>query len=559
MTNEIQPTNDQQRTTNRQWIILLLILLLAAFLRLFKLGQISPPGLNQDEAAAAWNASCLLKTGKDQVGDRWPIFHSRALGSNNSTLYFYLLMPFQLVGGMNIYTTRLPAAIGGIFTVLLIYFVGKRLFDTPVALAAAALLAVDPWQIQQSRWGHDAAPCALFGIAPLAMLLWANMPLGDNKTDVPRPPLAAFGGAITGVVCYGYHAVRLFVPAFLLMTVLAAFSNWRCILKTRKGILSVAAFGIAFAATFGPLAWQHIFHPEIMARPDHYQKMVFALPLPLALREIAVNYIRHFGPDFLFIYGDFNHIQSPPGIGQLQWYMLPLMLSGLIFLIPRFRYSTSARVLLGCVLVYPLGDCFNQAYPHALRSLPGLCGLILLAAVGTVSAFRWLWNRNHNLATAITVTFILLTMVLNIRYFYRFYGEYNRRPEIYHLYHTDLVEACQWLKPRLDEFDAVFCTNEQMNMPYLITLVVLGYQPDRWFNENREILKIEGQDDFYARYGKMYFMYDELFKPPEEKYLAGRVLLIIRPGEIDLPDPNKQIIRKISRPDGTVTLWLCKM
>jgi hypothetical protein len=53
-------------------------------------------------------------------------------------------------------------------------------------------------------------------------------------------------------------------------------------------------------------------------------------------------------------------------------------------------------------------------------------------------------------------------------------------------------------------------------------------------------------------------MYDKLFKPPEEQYLAGRVLLIIRPGEIDLPDPNKQIIRKISRPDGTVTLWLCK-
>ena len=560
MIYEIQPTSDRQRTTNQQWILLLLILLLAAFLRLFKLGQISPPGLNQDEAAAAWNARCLLKTGKDQVGDRWPIYYMHGLGGKPTTLHVYTLLPFQLIGGLNILTTRLPAAIGGIFTVLLIYFVGKRLFDTSVALAAAALLAVDPWQIQQSRWGHDAALCALLGITPLAMLLWANMPLGDNKTGVPRPARAVFAGVLTGIVCYGYHAMRLFTPALLLMVVLVTLPGWRRTLKTRKGILAVAAFGIAFTAVFGPLAWQHIFHPDIMARPDQYQKTVFALPLPLALRDIAVNYIRHFGPDFLFIHGDPNPIQSPPGIGQLQWYMLPLMLSGLIFLIPRFRHSCAARVLLACVLVYPVGDCFNQAAaPHALRSLPGLCGLILLAAVGTVSAFRWLWNRNRNLAAAVTITFILLAAVLNIRYFYRFYGEYNRRPEIYHGYHTDLVEACEWLKPRFDEFDAVFCTTKGMNMPYIITLVVLGYEPNHWFSDKPEIFNIKGHDDLCTRYGRMYFMYDEFFKFPEEKYLAGRVLLIIRPGEIDLPDPNKQIIHKVSRPDGTVTLWLCRL
>jgi 4-amino-4-deoxy-L-arabinose transferase-like glycosyltransferase len=559
MTYEIQPTNDRQRTTNRQWIILLLILLLAAFLRLFKLGQ-SPPGLYQDEAAGAWNAYCLLKTGKDQVGASWPIYYMHGLGGKPTTLHVYALLPFQLIGGLNIFTTRLPAAVGGIFTVLLIYFVGKRLFDTPVALAAAALLAIDPWQIQQSRWGHDAALCALLGIAPLAALLWADMPVSDIKAAVPRPAIAAFAGTVTGIVCYGYHAMRLFIPALLLMVGIVTLPGWRRILKTRKGILAVAAFGIAFAATFGPLAWQHIFHPEIMARPDQYQRMVFAMPLPLALREIAFHYIQHFGPDFLFIHGDPAPIKSPPGIGQFQWYMLPLMLSGLIFLICRFRHSCAARIILVYVLVYPVGDCFNQgASPHALRSLPALCGLILLAAVGADGAVRWLWKRNRNLATTITVMFILLAVVMNIRYFHRFYGEYNRQPEIYHLYHTDLVEACEWLKPRFDEFDAVFCTTKGMNMPYIITLVVLGYEPNRWFNEKCERFIIEGQDDLYTRYGKMYFMYDELFKPPEEKYLAGRVLLIIRPGEVELPDPNKQIIHKIRRPDGQEALWLCRL
>ena len=541
---------------HRTGFFLLVILAAGAILRLARLGEISPPGLNQDEAAAAWNAWCLLKTGKDQVGESWPIFWMHGLGGKPATLHVYALLPFQLVGGMNILTTRLPAAVGGIFTVLLIYFVGRKLFDEQIALVAAGLLAIDPWQIQQSRWGHDAALCALWGIAPLAAMLWANLPVSDDKSVVPRPIIAAFAGAITGIVCYGYHAVRLFVPAFLFLIFLVTLPAWLRILKTRKGLLAVAVFVITFGATFGPLAWQHIFHPERMARADQYQRMVFAEPLPQALRAIATLYLQHFGPDFLFIHGDPYVIQSPPGIGQFQWYMLPLMVSGLIFLIYRFRHSCAARVLLVCILAYPIGDCFNQAAsPHSLRSLPGLCGLVLLAAVGAVMGFRWLQNHNRNLATILAVVFVIAAVVLNVRYFYRFFGEYNRWPEIYHGYHTDLVESFKWLRPRFNEFDAVFCTADGISMPYIITLVVLGYEPERWLKEPREVFHIEGHDDLYGRYGKMYFMYGETFLPALRSLSKNaRVLFIVRPGKFGLKNP----IHQIYRPDGTVTLWLCQ-
>ena len=99
------------------WLILLFILILAAFLRLVKLGQISPPGLNQDEAANAWSAYCILKTGKDYSGAHWPIYYVRNLGGNSTPLYVYLLLPFQAIGGLNVYTARLPGALGGVFTV----------------------------------------------------------------------------------------------------------------------------------------------------------------------------------------------------------------------------------------------------------------------------------------------------------------------------------------------------------------------------------------------------------------------------------------------------------
>ncbi len=108
--------------------VLIVILLGAAALRLADRRQ-SPPGLNQDEAANAWNAWCLLNTGRDQAGVRWPLFYLRALGSNYTPLNIYLLVPIQAIGGMNVWTTRAPAAFGGILTVLLIWFVGRRLID----------------------------------------------------------------------------------------------------------------------------------------------------------------------------------------------------------------------------------------------------------------------------------------------------------------------------------------------------------------------------------------------------------------------------------------------
>jgi len=542
-------------------IILLLILLLAAFLRLFKLGQ-SPPGLNQDEAVNAWNAYCLLKTGTDQTGVSWPLLYTRALGGNNSTLYIYFMIPFQAVGGLNIFTTRLPGAVSGIFTVLLIYFVGKRLFDRQVGLMAALLLALNPWHLQQSRWGHEATLCPLLGIAPLAMLLWANFPISDNKTGAPRPILAALAGAVAGIGCYGYHSIRIYMPVFLLTIVLLTMPEWWRCLKTRRGVLAIAAFIFGFAVTFGPLAWQHIFYPEGISRHGITHRALgnFFLDAPFAtaVRNILTRYVHHFGPEFLFIRGDYRSFQSPPGCGQFHWYMLPLMLAGLMFVLRFFKSSASVRVLLAFVIAYPVGDSlFWLGGLSAIRSAPGLCSLVLLSAAGAVAGTRWLWSHKRNLALVAAAAFLTAVIVLNVRYFHRFYVEYNRQAWIYHFFHTDLVEACKWLKPRLNDVDAVFCTTELMNHPYVITLVTLGYDPQQWFTDPREFKTID-QWDYCYRYGKMYFMYDNSLPPAffalQKSSPPARIFLIVRPGGPNLKEP----IHRIIGPYGSDALWICE-
>ena len=536
--------------------ILVLILVLAGALRLVKLEQ-SPPGLNQDEAANAWNAYCLLKTGKDQVGESWPVFDMRGLGGHRTTLHIYLLMPFQALGGLNIITTRLPAALGGILTVLLIYLVGRRLFDRATGLAAAALLAVNPWHIQQSRWGQDAALCALFGIIPLAAMLWANLPVSDDHRRPVRPFLAALAGALSGIVCYGYHAMRVFVPALLLTVVIVTLPQWWRLLKSVRGAIAIGAFVIAFAATFGPLAHKHFADPQGAAKRAE-STWIWQDPDPVAEKAKAVlrRYASHFGPDFLFVRGDHYEIQSPPGVGQFHWYMLPLMLGGLAVVVRRFKSSYGARVVLALVLVYPIGDCFSSHISlHALRSLPGLCGLVLLAGVGGVSTFRWLRERDFFPAEAVTAVFLLVVIVLNVFYLQRFYGPYNQREAIYRGYHVDLVEACNWLRDRFDEADAVFFTTRGFNQPYIVTLVALGYDPQQWFDERRDRVT-PGEFDIYPRYGRMHFMYggsaagalNELHKNNR----PDRVIFIVRPGELGLQNPTHQIYG----PDGQARLWI---
>jgi len=540
----------------RPLLLLVIILLLAASLRLFKLGQISPPGLNQDEAQNGWTAWCLLKTGKDVSGASWPVFYTHGLGDNSPTLYIYLLMPFQLIGGMNIFTTRLPAAVGGIFAVWLIYFIGKRLFNTETGLAAAALLALNPWHLQLSRWGHEANIAPLLGLLPLAFMLWAGMPVSDEKTDSAKSFIAALGGALSGICCYGYQALRLFIPAFLLVIILLMLLNRRQKLNSRKSIFAVGSFLITFAVFFVPLAWQHIFHPEVISRRTLTQKLWdTSAPFSEKVQAVLMRYINHFSPDFLFVRGDIYDTQSLPGVGEFHWYMLPLMAVGIIALAYQFKRSYSTRILSAFILIYPVSDCFGQAISsHALRSAPGSCSLILLAAVGAVASGKWLFKKNRKLAVSVVIVFFAAVTILNARFFYRFYGEYNKQPAVYQRFFVDLVEACRWLSPRFDRYDAIFCTTEGLNIPYIVTLVALGYDPNQWFSEPRKWFT-EDVFECYTRYGKMYFMYGQPIEPVLNELPPNpHVLVIVRPGQLNLKNPVYQIYD----PNGEPILWLCE-
>ncbi len=536
-------------------LALVAILLLAAALRVVALNE-TPPGLQQDEAANAWNAWCLLHTGRDQIGTSWPIFYIRALGENRTTPHVYAIMAFQAIGGMNVWTTRLPIAIAGIATVLLLYVVGKRLFGPYVGLLAAALLAVNPWHNLLVRQGVQTGLCPFIVTGVLAAMLWAKLPLTDEKTP-PRPGLAVLAGLFVGAGCYGYFAVRMFLPVFLTGIVLVGIRHWWNLLKTRRGALAVAGFILGVAVTLGPLAWRHLTDPAMGKRGQDIYVWEQEDSAIAKIGKALARYPEHFGPTFLFLEGDpiINH--SVPDWGQFHWYTLPFMLVGLGVILWRSRKSLPARVLLVWVLVYPAGDLIAQCVgPHAPRSSPGLCALILLAGVGAVAAGGWLYRRWRRVTLVAACVAAIAPVVLTVWFFYTFFGSYSKLPKVYHLFQTDMKEACEWLRPRLDEFDVVFCTTNGMNQPYITMLTHLRYDPHKWHTDEKELSR-SGEWDKYYRFAKFRFLYRSRAEAMIQEFARNgrrsRAVFIVRPWELGNMRP-RHVVR---RPSGEVVLWIC--
>ena len=101
-------------------VLFIIIMLLAAFLRLYKLGEV-PYGLQQDEASIGYDAYTLAKFGIDRNGYHWPIYPITWGCGGGSPLLIYMNVISISLFGTGIYKLRLIPAICGILTVALFY------------------------------------------------------------------------------------------------------------------------------------------------------------------------------------------------------------------------------------------------------------------------------------------------------------------------------------------------------------------------------------------------------------------------------------------------------
>jgi hypothetical protein len=156
-------------------------------------------------------------------------FHSTA---EFGARFLFTPAPFLLIG-------RLLVAACGVATVWVVYRIGRKVFATPWAgIAGALVAAVLAPMIESSRAIKSDVPCGLL----MALSVWAF--LGTRETPRLRPLAVAslLAGAAMGTHYYGL----VLVPAYLALEVLRG-GSWRTV--AGRCALVVALFGAGFFVT----------------------------------------------------------------------------------------------------------------------------------------------------------------------------------------------------------------------------------------------------------------------------------------------------------------------
>ena len=191
------------KLTKQEKCIFFLLLLLGVGVRVYRFGA-APPGLNQDEAFAAYDAWALLHYGTDSSLHRFPVYLT-AWGSGMNALESYLMIPGLALFGVKTWVIRLPQLLLALCALLVSFSVGRRLGGNRGGLCTLAVLALCPWHVLLSRWALES------NMAPNLLLLGLCFFL-EGREDGRFLPLSAL---CYGLALYAYSAIWPVMPLLL--------------------------------------------------------------------------------------------------------------------------------------------------------------------------------------------------------------------------------------------------------------------------------------------------------------------------------------------------------
>ncbi|HEX2931126.1 MAG TPA: glycosyltransferase family 39 protein, partial [Candidatus Binatia bacterium] len=146
-----------------------------------------------------------------------------SLYTDKPILYFWLvLIASKIYGGVNEWTVRLPAAIGGIGFVITTFLIGRDFFSARAGFYGAIVLATSMRVVWESRWAHvDTLFCCFFA---LSIYFGARTLLREGKS---YQILLAYAFMALAVLTKGLIGVVL--PGLLFLAFVLAQRDWRLI------------------------------------------------------------------------------------------------------------------------------------------------------------------------------------------------------------------------------------------------------------------------------------------------------------------------------------------
>lgn len=398
-----------------------------------------PMHLHHDEMYFGLNAHAIAHTGRDPNGRFMPVYFQMGESFHwYPPLIVYFTAALLTVLPLSDAVVRVPNVLVGLGCVAVMYFVARRFVAVPLALTAAAILAITPAHFINSRIATDSLYPSLVALAWLLALA--------RYLEQPSPRRLFLTTSILGIGVYTYIASVVMMPIYLVITLAVVAWYWP---KWSNAATAMAGFAwpLIFAAAF--LAA----HPEMIGH--------FASKYELAQNGPALNpmqrlreamtpwnvsdhlnlYFSAFAPGYLFVTGGTNLAHSTREAGVFLASLAPFMAAGLIAIVRRptplrvvalagllaapvaativpepFAIPRMLTIVPFGVLVGVIGIAFLWEAPLlSLAAAAGVVAGIAVAAVGAVYAMLMVVSGGRLSVTAVAMVAAGIALVLVAR------------------------------------------------------------------------------------------------------------------------------------------------
>lgn len=514
-------------------VLFTFLILLFLLTRLYGLISV-PSSVYWDEASIGYNAYSILKTGKDEWGEFLPL-HFRAFGEFKLPVYIYSTIPFVYVFGLNEVSVRLPSVFYSLFSLLIIYFLVKKLTgNNSVSLLSCFLFVILPWNFIFSRTGYEASAGLFFFLVFISVWFYFN-PLVLDKKRKTKSLFWWFLFLFSFVLSfYSYNSFRFWSPVAFLFLVGYMFVAKRKIFIENLPLMTASLFFVI--ASFYP-----VFR---LYRLDYGFSRYEAVGLTGSFFEktstFFKNYFSHFSFDFLFTKGDLNIRSQIPGFGQIFVISLPFLILGLWRLLKNKNFNF--WFLLFLFLISPVPSSITKESPHALRSVLFAFVLPVVLSLGIVE-FVGFWGKLRRWFLGAVLVFYFSYFSF---YLFRFIRDYN--------YLACSHWQCEYKeifknKSSLIERSSRVVVSESLAQPYIFALFYNKFDP----LEFRKTVLYNSPDRW--GFSTVYSFDKFVFKIPEESDIKYADVIF---SERELPDLNIYLVDKIEISNKSLVFWIYK-
>ena len=459
------------------WGLAFFIFILASFLRLKNVLS-SPPSPYWEEVALGYDAFSIVETGKDHHGNPWPIVAFESFGDWKPSFYFYAIIPFIKLFGLNILTVRLPSIISGVLICIGIAFLTSFIFkenfskknEKFIFLFSFFISAISPWAITFSRgaWESNLATMLiLWGINFFFLFMKKNEK--NNKRGVL---FLLFSVLFLILATYTYHSARFIAPltGFTLVVIYLFLYKKKSNLKLLfpaflMSLLLMIPLLLSFKSNVGQqrIAETSIFSDlSIIQRSNDLKlasgnsflsKIIYHRYLLFA-KEIFLNFMDHFSFNYLFVSGDINPRHSVQSFGLFYLFEIIFLISGIIFFIKNWNSYFAFLIFYLLIAIFPAA--ITKTTPHALRSLAAMPVFIILISFGLWQIF----NLFKKKAKCVFISLLGIFYLFNMSQFWRNLNDSYPFKYSKH-WQYGYEELMTYVGQEKDNYDQIFISREE--------------------------------------------------------------------------------------------------